>query len=75
MTGVQTCALPILLSFLLCVALIVMMIVVSLCDRQPQRATDLQPESATAGRSYSPLVIALWSALALVMVSLYVFFN
>ena len=63
------------LSFLLCVALIVMMVVVSLCGRQPQRATDLQPESAATGRSYSPLVIALWSALALVMVSLYVFFN
>ena len=58
------------LSFLLCVVLIVMMAVVSLADRQ-------RPKTLSVGGDLqSPtLVIALWTALAIVMIGLYIFFN
>ena len=62
------------LSFLLCVALIVMMAAVSLVPAaKPQPAAPAV--AATEGQGHSRLVIALWTALAAVMAGLYVFFN
>ena len=62
------------LSFLLCVALIAMMVIVSLLPSAKPSATaattTIQPQ-----QSYSRFVIALWAALAMVMTGLYVFFN
>ena len=62
------------LSFLLCAALIVMMVVVSLLPMtKPSDAAATSPVHTE--QHYSPLVIALWAALAAVMTALYVFFN
>ena len=62
------------LSFLLCVALIAMMVIVSLLPTSKPSTTaattTIQPQ-----QSYSRFVIALWTALAVVMTGLYVFFN
>ena len=58
------------LSFLLFVALVVMMVVVSLCGEKPE-AVVIRKETAPT----SPLVIGLWAALAVVMVMLYIIFN
>ncbi|MCR4959538.1 MAG: Na+/glucose cotransporter, partial [Prevotella sp.] len=61
-----------LLSFLLCLALIVMMAVVSLTDKTKSETSIAITKEHTA---FSPLVITLWIALAVVMVGLYQFFN
>ena len=70
------------LSFLLCVALIVMMVVVSLLPtaKPSDTRTATEPSGTVTAvevlkNGHSPLVIALWVALAAVMVGLYVFFN
>jgi len=73
------------LSFLLCVALIIMMVVVSLIPTgKPSvtghttgeaSVTEQQVSSTTIAQSHSRLVIALWVALAIVMIGLYTFFN
>ena len=59
------------LSFLLFVILAVMMVVISLLDRNSKVHEIPQPIRIRR----SGLVIALWTALALVMVGLYLFFN
>ena len=59
------------LSFLLFVTLAVMMVVVSLCDKKPAAVVSIEKEKAGVSR----LVVVLWTALAAVMVGLYVFFN
>ena len=66
------------LSFLLCVALMVMMVVVSLAGKAD--ASEYQPveKPQWAQKSHqpqSPLVISLWMALTVVMIALYIFFN
>ncbi|MBR2236703.1 MAG: sodium:solute symporter [Prevotella sp.] len=61
------------LSFLLCAALILMMVVVSLLPTGKPSATVAAVTSME--NSNSPLVIALWTTLTIVMVSLYIFFN
>ena len=64
------------LSFLLCVALIVMMVLVSLTGKQsPEPSSTSSTGTDVVSARYSPLVIALWTALALVMIGLYIFFN
>ena len=64
------------LSFLLCVALIVMMALVSLTGKQsPEPSSTTSTGTDVVPARYSPLVIALWTALALVMIGLYIFFN
>ena len=60
------------LSFLLCVALIVMMVLVSLMDKLH---TEALPSISAGPARYSPLVITLWAALAAVMIGLYMYFN
>ena len=60
------------LSFLLCVALIVMMVLVSLMDKLH---TEALPSISAGPARYSPLVITLWAALAAVMIGLYIYFN
>jgi len=66
------------LSFLLCVALMGMMVVVSLAGKAD--ASEYQPveKPQWAQKSHqpqSPLVISLWMALTVVMIALYIFFN
>ena len=61
------------LSFLLCVALILMMVVVSLADKQRPEALSVGGDSQSA--RYPTLAIALWTALTAVMAGLYIFFN
>ena len=64
------------LSFLLCVALIVMMVLVSLTGKQsPEPSSTTSTGTDVVSARYSPLVIVLWTALALVMIGLYIFFN
>ena len=61
-----------LLSFLLCVTLIVMMIIVSLCDKQPRVEKDtikILRERPTK------LVVTLWTLLTAIMILLYFIFN
>ena len=60
------------LSFLLCLMLIVMMVLVSLTGKKRPESL---PTSSTVSARYSPLVIALWTALAAVMIGLYIYFN
>ena len=60
------------LSFLLCAALIVMMVLVSLTDKLH---TEALPTISAGPARYSPLVITLWAALAAVMIGLYIYFN
>ena len=62
---------PLMLSFLLFVILAVMMVLVSIADKNGQRNEIPQPLHVRRSR----FVIALWACLALVMVGLYVFFN
>jgi hypothetical protein len=60
------------LSFLLCAALTAMMVVVSLLWPEPAGKpgmAQLPPQKPTA------LVAGLWTALAAVMVALYLYFN
>ena len=61
------------LSFLLCVALILMMVVVSLADKQRPEALSVGGDLQSA--RYPTLAIVLWTALAVVMAGLYIFFN
>ena len=71
------------LSFLLCVTLIVMMVVVSLADKQAQESQSATSAGSGAGKNlqssipahYPPLVITLWTVLTLVMIGLYIYFN
>ena len=67
------------LSFLLCVALMAMMVAVSLLPAAKPSATvaaAVKSEGLSRqGSGFSRLVTALWIALAAVMVGLYVFFN
>ena len=71
------------LSFLLCAALITMMVVVSLTQTQkpqdsqkPQKYQKAQKHQLSQNHTHpSPLVIALWVTLTAVMVGLYIFFN
>ena len=65
------------LSFLLCVVLILMMVVVSLADRQRTKTLSVGGDMQSVGGDLqSPtLVIALWTVLAIVMIGLYIFFN
>ena len=65
------------LSFLLCVVLILMMVVVSLADKQRPKTLSVGGNlQSVGGDLQSPtLVIALWTALAIVMIGLYIFFN
>ena len=61
------------LSFLLCVILILAMMGISMFDRQPvakQAVTTLEGQNRL-----SRLVVTLWLLLAAVMISLYIFFN
>jgi SSS family solute:Na+ symporter len=59
------------LSFLLCAALIAMMVVVSLTgSHKPYKA-----HKSYEAYQLSPMVVGLWLALAAVMVGLYIFFN
>jgi SSS family solute:Na+ symporter len=63
-----------LLSFYLCVAILVGMVLISLFDRtQPEEGTSTfdKVERAKTGK----LVAALWAALIIIMVGLYIFFN
>lgn len=60
-----------LLSFELFVILVASMIVISLTDKD----TTQYEIPAPVREGYSKLAIALWSALAIVMISLYVYFN
>ena len=62
------------LSFLLCVALIVMMVSVSLLPGGGPSAT-VAVAATARGEGRSRLVTVLWAALAAVMAGLYVFFN
>ena len=71
------------LSFLLCIILIIAMVVISVFDKHPiaqQTVTTIEgqhhqnPTDAPA-RSLSRLVVTLWLLLAAVMIGLYVFFN
>ena len=62
------------LSFLLCVALIVMMVAVSLLPGGGPSAT-VAVAATARGEGRSRLVTVLWAALAAVMAGLYVFFN
>jgi SSS family solute:Na+ symporter len=59
------------LSFWLCVILIAMMVAVSLLDRQKMAAV----KTAKIYARPTTLVLTLWTALFVVMISLYVFFN
>ena len=59
------------LSFWLCVILIAMMVGVSLLDRQQTEAV----KTAKVHARPTTLVLTLWTALFVVMLSLYVFFN
>jgi len=61
------------LSFLLCAALIVMMVAVSLFDKSPE--THESYDKPQEARKLSRLVMGLWLVLAAVMVALYIFFN
>ena len=64
------------LSFLLCVALIVMMVVVSLVGKTEADGNLSEPQWAQKShQTQSPVVISLWMALTAVMVALYIFFN
>ena len=70
------------LSFWLCVLLLLLMAVVSLTDtagRQVAQANfeaiNVKPDTMSGRQSSSRLVVALWVALAVVMVGLYVCFN
>jgi SSS family solute:Na+ symporter len=61
------------LSFYLFVILAAGMAVVSLCERDAGRATISYAKNTSDGGG--KLVTALWTALALVMIGLYIFFN
>jgi SSS family solute:Na+ symporter len=62
-----------LLSFILCAILMVMMVAVSLLDKNPQTETSIHLSQVS--KQHSKLVTVLWLALAAVMIGLYILFN